>query len=320
MNEAWQRLEGGGLVAFSDPAGAKACLGLAEILRRRGQPVAELLSNRSYPFFSLCPQPVQVQHTARLDRGYPWVFVGTSHPDSSQLFELEICRQARERSLPTIAFVDHGTNLALRFRRGQELQLPDQIWLVDESAHRQALQEGLPAERLHITGNPYLAFIRDFWQANLEVEAALQALPARRILFVPDPISLRNEGQWQFDEVDVLAQLLAWLEQRPEVGLLLKTHPLQPREKLVALTDQCPAAVRARVHWDDSLDPLDLSRQARVTVGFHSNALREIDCLGNSILRYFPHNQELDALAGSGIGERVESWSSLTAHLDRFIT
>ena len=322
MSWLLSRLEVGGLLACSDPGGAKACLALAELLRREGRPPALLVSNKHYDFYANWSQPVLVDPGWRLDQPYPWIFTGTSHPQSSGGFELRLLNQARARGISSHAFIDHWTSFLLRFQWGGQLFLPDQIWVLDERAQAMAREAGLPAELLAITENPYLEYIRRHWRPDPGVKLRLSdRLRANHfVLYVPDPVSLRPGGGLDFDEVSVLCELLQWLERTSEVGLLLKTHPLQDPRPVQAVLEQLTPALRDRCLWLETEDPLQLAALSRVVVGHYSNALLEADAVGAKVLRYFPGPRPPDYLEHAGVGLKLIDRAGLTAALNQSIT
>ena len=305
--------EGRGLLAFSDPAGAKACLGLAAMLVHRGEASPTLVSNRHHAFYADWSLTVEVVESFAVDalpQRPDWIFTGTSHPDSSKRFELGVLQQARAQGIPSTAFVDHWTNLRLRFVAADgSMVFPDQILLPDEKALALAVADGLPAALLQIAPNPYLEYIRTVWQPQMQPGAVWEAagVPSvytRYVLYAPDPISLRNgDGIWPFDEGSALADIAAALKDFPGTALLVKPHPLQPpgilTEAIAAANTYLPVY---EVHAPDNLE---LARAADLVIGFHSNFLLEAQAIGKKIVRYFPAGEHLDAIAHLATGCKV---------------
>ena len=167
----YEQLDGNGLIAFSDAAGAKAGLSLAKILSRIApSSKVTIVSNKFYPFFAnwkLNVEVVKVLPTT-LPVDIKWVFTGTSHPESSDRFELAFLKLANEKNLPSFSFIEYWTWMALRFDDGLGKSiLPSKILVVDEFCKKLAIAEGLPSERLEICKNPYLDYIENFWRSKL---------------------------------------------------------------------------------------------------------------------------------------------------------
>lgn len=318
------QLQGSGLLAFSDPAGAKACLGLAALLKVRNphKPLV-LYSNKTYDFYSHWPFPVVVTEKVTADKlpfRPDWVFTGTSHPDSSKCFELHVLKQASKMHIPTYSLVDHWTNIRLRFTWAEgSLQLPDTVAVLDTKAYESAVLEGLPQSHLALTNNPYLDYIAQRWQPTETAEQILQKAGApseitRYVLYAPDPISLRNDaGVWKFDELSALSDLAKALKQlKSPVALLVKAHPLQPMQPLVDHIASLKVQLFREIRIAPFVDNLDLAAAAMVVVGFYSNFLLEAIALNKPVIRYFPESTHLDALAHLNPGLKAATLTQLT--------
>ena len=61
-------------------------------------------------------------------------------------------RWAREREIPSLAYVDSWVNYAERF--GGFRHLPDEIAVIDEPAREGLVSLGAPPDRVHLVGNP----------------------------------------------------------------------------------------------------------------------------------------------------------------------
>lgn len=315
----YQQLRGDGLIAFSDPAGAKACLALATmLLKDEPDRNIRLFSNRFYPFYADWPVEVIVTDEAP-DAPANWLFTGTSHPESSGGYEPRAITAAKRRGIPTWALIDHWTGLALRFDQDGGPVYPDHVVVLDQVAAEKAAAEGIPGDLLRIHPNPYLEYIRDYWAPSLSKPQLLDLIGVgagydRLLLYAADPLSLRNaDGAWKFDEGDVLLDLVEILNDIPGTALVIKAHQLQPD---AAWTRACSAADEGGItlHFiTNSVDPLELMQAADLIIGIQSNFLIEADALHRPILRYFPASAERDAIAHLAIGAKIESREELAA-------
>jgi hypothetical protein len=309
-------LKGNGLIAFSDPAGAKACLGLISILKnihKTGE--YTVISNKEYDFYKDWDIDISIQTSfnIKLQVDKPdWIFTGTSHPESSGRFELEIIKQAKRLSIPTWAFIDHWTALALRFQDRDGFTWPDKIIVLDDHAKALAIEDGIPNDLLCIHSNPYIDYIGQYWKPSLQASKLKESIgikdrSATVILYAPDPLSLRSEEEvWGFNEGMVLKELLEILKDIPNVVLLIKTHPLQPKgimEEVNLYSDY-----HIPVHFINTINNLELINIADLIIGFYSNFLIEAAALQKKIIRYFPKAGELDPIKHLVIGERATSW------------
>jgi hypothetical protein len=299
----------------SDPAGQRACLALASLHVGATDAIPRLFCNRDRDVAGDFPLPM-----VRLDRqpqaedldGAALVFCGTSHPDSSGRFELAALALASARGLPSAAFVDHWTNFRLRFQgESGALVLPDRIWVLDAHAARLAEADGLPAERLTITGSPTLAFLAHRWRAPRSMAAirtaALLGPPdtGPTLLYAPDPISLRAAGGG-FDEVSAAGDLAAAVAQAaPGATVVLRLHPLEPAAQGAAMAEAFARRGVRTVQPGGAVGGWELCSVADVVIGFYSNFLLEARALGRAVIRYLPGPPELDPLGHLPFGRRV---------------
>jgi hypothetical protein len=285
--------------AFSDPAGANACLALSRICERENGSQTYLFSNRkvSNPLFLERNVTVTDQVPNLEALRVECLFTGTSHPSSSHQFELRCIEEARRTGIYTIAFVDHWTSFHLRFEGLDKGKWPDEIWVVDEKAKSMAENEGLPAERLKIQQSPYLKYLEKYWRSGFkgnEYLASLGIQPRRyNVLYAPDPISLRaNELSFGFDEIIVLKDLMDITKDLSDLKVIVKAHPLQPVEIMSELvsrhSDQYDLVTVA--------DNLELIKSVDVVIGFYSNLLLEANTIGGKVIRYMPGHVSSDYL------------------------
>lgn len=322
------RFPGKGLLAFSDPAGAKACLALAAMLREADSAqTVRAFSNKDHAFYAHWPTPVTVLPGLDLEalpERPDWIFTGTSHPQSSACFEALILRQACALGISTTAFVDHWTNLGTRFRIGDESVLPDTIWVLDERAKEVGIGDGLPEAVLEIHNNPYLDYIADYWKPALNKEQVLEqasVAASQFVLYVPDPISLRNEnGEWQFDECSALIDIARAMKGLNGSALIVKPHPLQPMDAMNQALEEARLVTDIPVAYAPPIDNLELAAAAQVVLGFYSNFLIEANALGKAIVRYFPSGGERDTIAHLGIGSKLEHPAALRSELTTLLS
>lgn len=294
---------------FSDPAGANACIAMARMEVMNGKKVS-LFSNRDYSTQCIADFFLTEAIADFCFLKTDCVFTGTSHPDSSKGFEVNAIQAAKAKGIPVISFIDHWVNFCLRFQGLEAAHLPDEIWVVDEKAKELGIKEGLPAERLIVSGSPHLYFLRHYWRPRFSGKTYLSALgiPAegRHVLFVPDPLSLRNGREVAgFTETEALDDLCEVLE-KLDVYLLIKCHPLQPVEALMPKN-----AFRTKSFLLQQADSLELAQASDVVVGFYSNLLLEAEALGKPVVRYYPGKPEADLLQHKTSLKKVKNKASL---------
>jgi hypothetical protein len=282
---------------FSDRAGANACIALAKICEKEKKIRASLFSNKPYSEVDGLFFLTDIAPSFRA-LGIDCVFTGTSHPESSNYFEVNCIRKAVSENIYTISFIDHWVNFKLRFAGLEISEYPHEIWVVDEVAKQLAIKDDLPGEKLFVRGNPYHYYLKNYWQPQYSNKNYFDKLQVPttgfHILFAPDPISLRDGNKITgFDEAEALNDLLLTTSQWEDVRLVVKCHPLQPVDKLLDIIKRNDSQNCFLIR---EADTLELIQASDLVVGFYSNLLLEAEMLGKRVVRYFPGNPEADLL------------------------
>lgn len=290
--------------AFSDAAAANTCLAQAFIWKREFNSEIIHFSNRRHniPHWNFPIQYVDQVTQADLQQG-DILFTGTSHPESSSSFEVRAILEARKKKIYTIAFVDHWTLIRKRFELDGENILPDEIWVLDETAKTTAINEGIPEKLVHIHKNPFHIYLSSYWKsAYTRKDFAKEiGLSSRNkiVVIAPDPISLRiKDFDPGFTEVSALNDLLSALHKLKilaRVVVVIKAHPLQPVELLNPILDQY-TSLGLTIKLLTQSDNPELINLADLVIGFYSNFLLEAHAMNKSVIRYFPGNLAVDPL------------------------
>lgn len=295
-----EKFSGNGALAFSDAAGSKSCLGLAHILLSKHSPASvHLFSNRYHSFYKEWSTPVVLQqHTdVIIPDGIEWLFTGTSHPDSSGGFELKIIRKAQEMGIRTYAFIDHQTALAERFQLGSASVYPDVILLAATVRLSDAIDSGLPKDRLFNIEDPYKTYLRDYWKSELSPEEfrhgyAIPEETTHIVTIAPDPVSLRHDLKaFGFNELTFLEAFLPLIEQDRTRFFILKPHPLQPIPPLKKLLDRY-ALPHVFLDEKGTLPNPEIMFHSHAIIGFFSNFLVEGNIMGTAIFRYLSPGED----------------------------
>ncbi len=292
--------DGKGIMAFSDTAGANACLSLAFMLAREGEQIPTLYTNN--PNFITNEWELQVNYIERPEQiperlHAAFLFTGTSHPDSSRGFELRFIRLALQLKIYSVSFIDHWVNFKVRFSMGADIVWPDKIWVLDNKARQAAIAEGLPSEKLEIHENPQHRFLAKYWKPGFNGHGYLHQLGIRStpdtkvILYAPDPVSLRyKNNELGFDEcsaLELIIKSLSAIADRSPVLLIIKPHPLQPPDILSDLINESKNGnLECRII--KVAKNTELINCADIIVGFYSNFLLEAQQMNKPIIRYFP--------------------------------
>jgi len=295
-----------GVFVFSDPGGAKAILALAhQVLGSQNVTSFIILSDRSYSFtedFGL-----QVKHASKstltgiLSSFNPeYIFTGTSYTSELELLALH---WGNKNAVRTYSFIDHWTNMASRFILKGKYLFPNETWVVDSTAKRMALREGVRSLRIRCVGNPYHHFLKT-WRPTRSRQALYSSLGVETskqlILFAPDPLT--NAGgidKFGFDEQTTLHLLLNTLKSMPiaaEFHLLIKCHPNQDRAILqkTLVHFQKKTAFSFSVLTEASIP--ELLYYSEVTIGMFSSILLEAAIFKKKLIVLLPGIKITDPL------------------------
>lgn len=141
------------------------------------------------------------------------VVTSTSYAES----ERAAVEWARQSGVPCAQLVDSWYDYRRRIMlTNGEALLPDEIWLFDEDARRDAAAEGLPPERLRIVGSPV-------WESA----TVLPEAPASHLLLIDQPVAADLGRQLGYDENDFIQLVADALEQEGggDFKLCVALHP-----------------------------------------------------------------------------------------------
>lgn len=254
-----------------DPGGANAVAATVAVLREQGATVTAFARGPAVQQFRRlgvdCTEVGAAGHPRpwELLPGADLLLAGTSQQDR---FEVEAIRWARKLAMPSVAVMDYWANYRLRFRvgagDGEELVLPDRITALDPVCAQEMVADGLPANRIRITGQPYFG-----WLVRQQRLRERPSGPPRRVFFASQP---------EANEVAVLRALLEVLRgYEPLERLTVRFHPRQTeRRPSLDLLEQSglPYAV------DESLDVLTTLQQQDLALGISSVILIEAALMG----------------------------------------
>lgn len=307
-----------GVIVFSDPAGAKACLSIASKLDASNIAV---ICDRRYDFFNDFNIEVKFPPRESLEEYFEaispeFVLTGTSLPEK---IEIEFIRNAKQKNIKTFSFVDHWTNIKKRFISGGEIVYPSEIWLIDEEAECKAKSENIPEELIKIVGNPYYEYLKK-WKPNLtkqELYKKLNLQPnSQYILYAPEPFSKFNlQKKYGFDELSGLKYLEKAIL---EIGInnitvLVKGHPNQEDKIFNDYIEQ----KKSNTIYVKDYNINDLICHAKLVTGYFSNSMIEANVMGKQVLRMIIglKDSELDLLRNKNIGKVVSTQLELNSEI-----
>ena len=229
-----------------DPGGANAVAPVIELLRAEGRLTVRALAyaeahtlwtERGLEHEVLTEQTTPAEVGGHLAAAR-FLLTGTSA--NRHDFEKLFIAAARAAAIPSLSVLDFWSNYALRFRdRGGELTcLPDRIAVMDELAKQEMEEDGVPGERMVVTGHPA-------WDSLEATRAAFTSAQRRAlrtrcgladgdwlILYASQPIPPADSGHAWFDReaaVDALIEAIesVAVQQGKRALLLIRSHPTE---------------------------------------------------------------------------------------------
>jgi hypothetical protein len=182
------------------------------------------------------------------------VFTSASSLPTLDMTERLLWRWASKYRVPCAALVDQWQNYAIRFSGPDPSEhlayLPDRILLMDEQARREAIVDGLPQERLVITGQPAFDDVRREHQALLVDRVRLRAGQgiaddAYVVTFVAEDLASDFGDSLGYDEQSTLEFVGDVLQQLSRAAqslvLVVKLHPQNEPSQFTWALDRWPA-------------------------------------------------------------------------------
>lgn len=247
--------------------------------------------------------PIQKNDPAIMDIYCPDLVItsATSLPERD-MSEKHLWQIAREKGIPTLAFLDQWQNYAIRFSGPGENErlayLPDYINCIDAVGEAEMIREGFERRRLVKFGHPYLSSLKESAGAidEEEIRQRLGVAPAQRVaLFVSEAIREHYGQSRGYDQYDALRLFLEMLSEADEDILpLIKLHPkdtvIEYERLLAGYESLRPHIVR------NELNSIECIKISDVVYGMTSIMLIEAFVLGKRVVSIQPRIQGEDPL------------------------
>ena len=212
------------------------------------------------------------------------MITGTSADDFCEKY---LWKTAEELGLTSFAILDQWINYGVRFSefscsQAEEslkfrkyLYLPRKICVMDELARQEALDEGLPADRLVVTGQPHLQALAARQSADKEQSASVRSaygVDARAclVVFASEPIAEGWGGRtpyFGYTELSVLAHLVSALDviaasMQQSIVLVVRPHPREDVAKFkkvgLLVSDKIKVVISSEHSSDDLIQASDI--------------------------------------------------------------
>ena len=301
------KLQGKGVFVFSDPAGANSILALIDNILKCGGKNNEdfmVFTNSLGVFSNEYTNLVKIKdfstkfYSEILTKFKPnYIFTATSNNS----YEHNIRLLSQQLGIRTIAFIDHWTSYLKRFTFNEKTFFPDEIWVINDIAKKEAIEAGLPEDKIFISGNPYYEKIKKF-VPKIDKESFLRNhdIPADKkiIMFISDnlrasfPKDSHNKCALGFDEFTVLSYILNSFCQIHHKGLmdfskylfLIKIHPRGEISKFDSLIKNRKYNF-LNIEVRKKIDPLTITYYSDYVLGMFSNMVIEALLMKKKVLR-----------------------------------
>lgn len=239
--------------------------------------------------------PVPLKDFSLLDHYAPDLLItsATSLP-SVDMSEKYLWRQAKQRGVPSLAFLDQWQNYTVRFSGNQEHErlayLPDWINCLNEIGREEMIREGFDEGRLIAFGHPYLSSLKHDLPAidvaRLKAGLLISA-EDKVVLFVSEPIREHygnTRGYDQYRVLDYFLSSLADAAERPKI--LVKLHPKDNRASFQVLAEKF--ATLSPQFIGNELSPIECLVASDFIFGMSSIMLIEAYVLGKRVASLQP--------------------------------
>lgn len=211
------------------------------------------------------------------------VITGTSGEGTA---EKHLWRAAESLNIPSLAILDSWVNYGIRFSSRGLSQLadyrahPDHFFLptfiavMDQLAAQEMIAEGIPGERVLVTGQPHFDSL-----INKSVTASPQN---KTLLFISEPLesSYGPDNQLGYTEKTIFREILASLRRlEGEVDLVIKLHPREAPDSYDDLIQET-GLPQVRIEKSIRQDLYGLITEAKAVLGMSSNVLVEAAVMG----------------------------------------
>ena len=248
------------LFAAADPGGANAILPVAVLLAERGAEVAILdhgfLGHNAPAHLRRLPPPSDGHIGTWLQvAGIGGLCFGTSLADH---LPLSLARAAGGLGLPVVCVLDNWMNYRARLEMdGGPPFIPDLYAIMDDKAQAEALDEGVPAQCLRVTGHPGLAELSceiaaagPDWRRNMRGRLGWGMNGRGLAAFIGEPVT-KDQGTgpdhpgWRgYTERHVLPLLCRELQAHAAaLDLVIIPHPRDDVAELDDLWQKCRGAL-----------------------------------------------------------------------------
>lgn len=194
----------------------------------------------------------------------------------------------KQKGIKTVAVIEHWSLYLERFKLNNSFIFPDYIFLNDETALRESIDDGLPEDKLIISGNPYLC---DLSKIKLNAENIHKwrnnnNLNERIVLtFISESLKedFKHNVYHGFDEYEVISSIMEMLSEF-SFQLLIRKHPSESDNKYNELIGE-----NVKIDQDSAFD--SIIEHSDYIVGMGSIFLIEASMFRKDIISFRPNEK-----------------------------
>jgi len=229
------------------------------------------------------------------DKDIRLVITGAALGDS---IDKNLICHAKRINRTSVSIIEHWSWYKKRFELNGNVILPDHIIVNDDYARSQAINDGLPAGKIFVGGNPYLDNLSKSKLSDVDVETWKKKnnfTGKKIILFITEALKnsfpLDSDDYLGYDEFKVLNDIIEILPGNS--ALLLKIHPEEEGNKYEHLQSD-----QVRVINQMSID--EMTQIPNTIIGMASMLLIELGMFRDDIISYRPNARK--GFVGEKIG------------------
>jgi len=218
-------------------------------------------------------------------------------------------------NIKTISIIDHWSLYQKRFEMDGKYVFPDMIFVNDNQAKKEAMNDGIPEDKLHIMGNPVLENTQKYdysiddelmWRSDLGI-----ARESKIITFVSENFKVdfqENSSEYEgFNEFEVLNDICEVLDS--SIILLIKLHPAEDNNKYNFLANNLNIVVISEADNNKLIEFSD------ILIGMGSMLLLEASLIKNQVYSYRP-NEKIEFIGNkNGMVKKIHNKSELKKKL-----
>ena len=223
------------------------------------------------------------------------VITGAALGDS---IDKKLIRHAKKINRTSVSIIEHWSWYRKRFELNGNLILPDHIIVNDDYAKKQAINDGLPAGKIFVGGNPHLEKLSKSKLSDVNVESWKKKnnfFGKKIILFITEALKGSSgpdtEDNLGYDEYEVLHDIIEILPDN--AVLVIKTHPEEENDKYIRYQSDC-----VRIFQNMSIDCM--VKVPDLIIGMASMLLIELAMFRDDIISYRPNARK--GFVGEKIG------------------